>query len=36
MAFIYINGYPAVGKFAVAKELTHVRPSLSATIALFD
>ena len=30
MAFIYINGYPGVGKFTVAKELMHVRPSLLA------
>ena len=36
MAFIYINGYPAVGKFTVAKELTHVYPSLSVTVSLFD
>lgn len=34
MAFIYINGYPGVGKFTVAKELMHVCPSLlAATLA---
>ena len=26
MAFVYINGYPAVGKFTVAKELKYSRP----------
>ena len=26
MAFVYINGYPAVGKLTVAKELTHAYP----------
>ena len=34
MAFVYINGYPAVGKLTVAKELTHVHPSLLAIIFL--
>ena len=24
MAFVYINGYPGVGKLTVAKEITHV------------
>lgn len=32
MAFVYINGYPGVGKLTVAKELTHVRPSDLAAI----
>ena len=35
MAFVYINGYPAVGKLTVAKELTRVYPSSLTTI-LFD
>ena len=35
MAFVYINGYPAVGKLTVAKELTHIYPQSLATI-LFD
>lgn len=30
MAFVYINGYPGVGKLTVAKELTHVHPVLLA------
>ena len=30
MAFVYINGYPGVGKLTVAKGLTHVRPVLLA------
>ena len=34
MAFVYINGYPAVGKLTVANELTHVYPSLLAVIFL--
>ena len=32
MAFVYINGYPGVGKVTVAKELTHVRPLVVAAI----
>lgn len=32
MAFVYINGYPGVGKLTVANELTHVRPSVLAVI----
>ena len=32
MAFVYINGYPGVGKLTVAKELTHVRPWIPAAI----
>ena len=32
MAFVYINGYPAVGKLTVAKELTQVYPRSLPTI----
>lgn len=32
MAFVYINGYPGIGKLTVANELTHVRPSVLAAI----
>ena len=32
MSFVYINGYPGVGKLTVAKELMHVRPSPLAAI----
>ena len=34
MAFVYINGYPAVGKLTVAKELTQVLPFLLPIISL--
>ena len=33
MAFVYINGYPGVGKFTVAKELMNVR-SLPVPVSL--
>ena len=32
MAFVYINGYPAVGKLTVAKELTYAYPWSLTTI----
>ena len=34
MAYVYINGYPGVGKFTVAKELMHARPLALATVLL--